>query len=140
MITNEQWEKEWMSIDRDQLTELLKSSDLVLPNEFKLWEAVQKWLMAPSHPERKGTTASPLLVSILPLIRFPFMTADELSIVERSPFVESHPKLFYPQILLAYKFHSHTLSIFFFLHMFSIYVFFFFERSSIKNHGTKTVC
>uniref|UniRef100_A0A183EIA5 Glyco_transf_64 domain-containing protein n=1 Tax=Gongylonema pulchrum TaxID=637853 RepID=A0A183EIA5_9BILA len=75
-----------------------------------LWEAVQKWLMAPSHPERRGNTASPLLVSILPLIKFPFMTADELTMVERSPLVESHPKLFHPQILLAYKFQALPLA------------------------------
>lgn len=43
-------------------------------DEFRLWEAVQKWLMAPSHPERRGNTASPLLVSILPLIRFKSLT------------------------------------------------------------------
>lgn len=30
MITSEEWEKEWLSVDRDQLTELLKSNDLVL--------------------------------------------------------------------------------------------------------------
>ncbi|VDN55549.1 unnamed protein product [Dracunculus medinensis] len=94
MITSEEWEKEWLSVD----------------HEFRLWEAVQKWLMAPSHPERRGNTASPLLVSILPLIRFPFMTADELTQVERSPFVESHPKLFHPQILLAYKFQALPLA------------------------------
>ncbi|VDM41123.1 unnamed protein product [Toxocara canis] len=110
MITSEEWEKEWLSVDRDQLTELLKSNDLVLSSEYRLWEAVQKWLMAPSHPERRGNTASPLLVSILPLIRFPFMTADELTMVERSPFVETHPKLFHPQILLAYKFQALPLS------------------------------
>lgn len=38
------------------------------------------------------------------------MTADELTQVERSPFVESHPKLFHPQILLAYKFQALPLA------------------------------
>jgi hypothetical protein len=37
------------------------------------------------------------------------MTANELSILERSPIVESHPKLFHPQILLAYKFQALSL-------------------------------
>ncbi|MFH4973528.1 hypothetical protein AB6A40_000237 [Gnathostoma spinigerum] len=110
MITSEEWEKEWQSVDRDQLTELLKSNDLVLSNEFRLWEAVQRWLLAPSHPERRGSTASPLLVSVIPLIRFPFMTADELTQVERSALFEAHPKLFQPQILLAYKFQALPLA------------------------------
>lgn len=38
------------------------------------------------------------------------MTADELTMVERSPLVESHPKLFHPQILLAYKFQALPLA------------------------------
>ncbi|KAM3719426.1 BTB/POZ domain-containing protein [Dirofilaria immitis] len=110
MIMNEEWEKEWLSVDRDQLIELLKSNDLVLPNEFRLWEAVQKWLTVSSHPERRGNTALPLLASIIPYIKFPFMTADELTMVERSPLVEIHPKLFHPQILLAYKFQALPLA------------------------------
>ncbi|VDO26903.1 unnamed protein product [Onchocerca flexuosa] len=215
MIMSEEWEKEWLSVDRDQLIELLRSNDLVLPNEFRLWEAVQKWLTASSHPERRGNTASPLLASIIPYIKlkskyrrvfkgrikgstkdgstllwlksyrskeavrrvisrtlkcsgrvwiriFPDIPvskkaadvrmgkgkgsvefrvfkakpgrvlfeinggvsmhlaklafekaiaklpvkSDELTIVERSPLVEIHPKLFHPQILLAYKFQA----------------------------------
>ncbi|KAK6060779.1 hypothetical protein COOONC_01557 [Cooperia oncophora] len=38
------------------------------------------------------------------------MTADELTLVERSQFAESYPKLFHPQILLAYKFQALPLS------------------------------
>uniref|UniRef100_A0A915PT92 BTB domain-containing protein n=1 Tax=Setaria digitata TaxID=48799 RepID=A0A915PT92_9BILA len=122
MIISEEWEKEWLSVDRDQLIELLKSNDLVLPNEFRLWEAVQRWLMASSHPERRGNSASPLLACIIPFIKllfmykrpykvlFPFMTADELTMVERSPLVEAYPKLFHPQILLAYKFQALPLA------------------------------
>ncbi|VDK69170.1 unnamed protein product [Litomosoides sigmodontis] len=114
MIVSEEWEKEWLSVDRDQLVELLKSNDLVLSissNEFRLWEAVQRWLTASSHPERRGSTASPLLASIIPFIKFPFMTADELTtIVERSPLVDLHPKLFHPQILLAYIFQALPLA------------------------------
>uniref|UniRef100_A0A914BYT9 BTB domain-containing protein n=1 Tax=Acrobeloides nanus TaxID=290746 RepID=A0A914BYT9_9BILA len=110
IISSEDWEKDWMAIDRDQLVEILKSNELVVPNEFVLWEAVQKWLMAPSHPERRGNTSSPLMVQILPLIRFPFMTADELSQVENSVFAQSHPKIFIPHTHLAFKFMSMPLS------------------------------
>ncbi|VDM97047.1 unnamed protein product [Thelazia callipaeda] len=110
MIMSEEWEKEWLSMDQDQLIELLKSNDLVLPNEFGLWKAIHKWLMAPSHPERNGSDISALLAAILPLIKFSFMTAEELILVERSPLVESHQELFQPQILLAYKFQALSLA------------------------------
>lgn len=110
LISSEEWEKDWLSVDRDQLIELLKSNDLVVPNEYVLWEAVQRWLQAPAHPERRGNTSSPLLVQVLPLIRFPFMSADELAEVESSSFAQHHPKLFMPYTHLAFKFISMPLS------------------------------
>ncbi|KAK0410056.1 hypothetical protein QR680_004919 [Steinernema hermaphroditum] len=110
IITSEDWEKEWMAIDRDQLIELLKSNELVLRNEFILWQAILKWMSAPNHPERRGNTASPLLVQLLPLIRFPFMSGDDLSQVEKVPVVESQARLFHPQMLLAYKFQALPLA------------------------------
>ncbi|WKX95504.1 hypothetical protein Q1695_012174 [Nippostrongylus brasiliensis] len=110
LLITEEWEKSWLALDRDQMVEILKCNQLVVANEYRLWEAVVRWLQAPNHPERRGTTASPLLTSLLPYIRFPFMTADELTHVERSQFAECYPKLFHPQILLAYKFQALPLS------------------------------
>ncbi|PIO61306.1 BTB And Kelch [Teladorsagia circumcincta] len=110
LLITEEWEKSWLALDRDQMIEILKCNQLVVANEYRLWEAVIRWLQAPNHPERRGTTASPLLSSLLPYIRFPFMTADELTHVERSQFAECYPKLFHPQILLAYKFQALPLS------------------------------
>lgn len=46
------------------------NSRIRVSDEFRLWEAVQRWLMASSHPERRGNTASPLLASIIPFIKF----------------------------------------------------------------------
>ncbi|XGW11852.1 hypothetical protein V3C99_012932 [Haemonchus contortus] len=110
LLITDEWEKSWLALDRDQMIEILKCNQLVVANEYRLWEAVIRWLQAPNHPERRGTTASPLLSSLLPYIRFPFMTADELTHVERSQFAECYPKLFHPQILLAYKFQALPLS------------------------------
>ncbi len=39
-------------------------------DEHELWLAVQRWLLATNHPERRGNTAGPLLATVLPLIRF----------------------------------------------------------------------
>ncbi|CAI2339441.1 unnamed protein product [Caenorhabditis sp. 36 PRJEB53466] len=109
-LLSEEWEKNWLALDRDQMVEILKCNNLKLTNEFALWEAILKWIQAPSHPERRGNTASPLLTLLLPLIRFPFMTADELGQVEKSSIAEIHPKLFLPPILLAYKYQALPLS------------------------------
>lgn len=43
-----------------------------ISDEFRLWEAVQRWLVASSHPERRGNTASPLMASIIPFIKLVF--------------------------------------------------------------------
>lgn len=32
IISSEDWEKDWMAIDRDQLVEILKSNELVVPS------------------------------------------------------------------------------------------------------------
>ncbi|KAK6060778.1 hypothetical protein COOONC_01556, partial [Cooperia oncophora] len=72
LLITDEWEKSWLALDRDQMIEILKCNQLVVANEYRLWEAVIRWLQAPNHPERRGTTASPLLSSLLPYIRFVF--------------------------------------------------------------------
>ncbi|CAI4231680.1 unnamed protein product [Auanema sp. JU1783] len=109
-LLTEEWDKSWLNLHRDQLMEILRSNQIVVTNEYKIWEGVNRWLQAPNHPERRGPTASPFMAQLLPLIRFAFMTADELSQVERSPVAENYPKLFHPIILLAYKWQALPLS------------------------------
>lgn len=69
LIGSSEWEKEWMSLDRDQLTEFLKSSEIYVSSEFELWQAVLKWLQAPAHPERRGSAIEKNLSHLVPLIR-----------------------------------------------------------------------
>jgi hypothetical protein len=79
IISEKEWEADWIMLDRDQLNELLKSNDLIVSNEFVLWEAVLRWFDAPQNSQRKEASSSSLVKQILPLIRFPYMTPDELS-------------------------------------------------------------
>ncbi|CAA92705.4 BTB domain-containing protein [Caenorhabditis elegans] len=109
-LLTEEWEKDWQELHRDQMIEILKCNNLKVASEFKLWEALQKWIQAPNHSERRGNTAGPLLAFLLPLIRFPFMNGDELNEVEKSAISEMHPKLFQPPLLLSYKFNALPLS------------------------------
>ncbi|VDO92400.1 unnamed protein product [Soboliphyme baturini] len=111
IISCPEWEKEWLSLDREQLAEFLKSSDLVVVSEYELWLAVFRWLQHSAHLDRRGAnTMEKNLIYILPLIRFPMMTADELCQVEKCPIVEQYPKLFQPFLYTAYKFRSLPLS------------------------------
>uniref|UniRef100_A0A914GRL0 BTB domain-containing protein n=1 Tax=Globodera rostochiensis TaxID=31243 RepID=A0A914GRL0_GLORO len=112
LATSDEWAPEWAELDRDQLIEFLRSNDLVVPNEFFVWEAVLKWMGAPAHPERRGTTSSPILVQILPLIRFPFMSTEELLQIEDSKLAKTPQlsKLFTQHTHLAFKFISLPLA------------------------------
>uniref|UniRef100_A0A915LFQ0 BTB domain-containing protein n=2 Tax=Meloidogyne TaxID=189290 RepID=A0A915LFQ0_MELJA len=112
LMTSAEWEREWLDLDRDQLVEFLRSNELVVPNEYFVWESVLKWLNAPAHPERRGNTCAPLLAQILPYIRFPFMTAEQLYAieVEEPLIVKLHEKLFRPYTHLAFKFISLPLA------------------------------
>uniref|UniRef100_A0A183BS89 BACK domain-containing protein n=1 Tax=Globodera pallida TaxID=36090 RepID=A0A183BS89_GLOPA len=112
LATSDDWAPEWAELDRDQLIEFLRSNDLVVPNEFFVWEGVLKWMAAPAHPERRGTTSSPILVQILPLIRFPFMSTEELLQIEDSKLAKTPQlsKLFTQHTHLAFKFISLPLA------------------------------
>lgn len=44
IINSLEWEAEWLSLDKDQLVEILNSSCLVVKDEYDLWMAVIKWL------------------------------------------------------------------------------------------------
>lgn len=109
-LLSEDWAKDWQELHRDQMIEILRCNELQLANEFQLWESLVKWIQAPGHSERSGITAGPLMVLLIPLIRFPYMTADELSQVEKSIISETHPKLFQPSLFSAYKFQALPLA------------------------------
>ncbi|XP_005100945.1 BTB/POZ domain-containing protein 17 [Aplysia californica] len=111
IINSAEWETEWMSLDKDQLIEILNSSCLVVKDEFDLWQAVEKWLLA--HRDSKQMTVAQfanILGQVMDSTRFPMMTPDQLSQLETSTLVEKHKDLFQQPLLLAYKYHALPLS------------------------------
>lgn len=70
-------------------------------------QAVVRWLEAPRYPDRVDEKS---LSEILPHIRFPMMTAEQLcELEERSAIVERFCSQFAAHIHSAYKYHSLTL-------------------------------
>ncbi len=104
-----EWEQEWICLDKEQLIEFLKSSDLTIKDEFELWQAVVRWLNSAKHPQRLNKLEV-LLRQILPYIRFPMMTPVQLTELEKSRLMEQFPILFMPYLLQAYKYHSLSLA------------------------------
>jgi hypothetical protein len=103
-----EWEQEWIHLEREQLVEFLKSSNLVIKDEYEIWLGVLKWLQSNTHPERMVKMETHLKI-ILPHIRFPMMTADQLCEVEKCRLIEQYPFLFHPYLIQAYKYHSLSL-------------------------------
>lgn len=71
-----------------------------------MWEAVQRWFGAEHYPDRQDKTASKLATQLLPLIRFPLMSAEELDEVENSAIFQKYEKLLRHYLHLAYKYTS----------------------------------
>ncbi|CAD5216932.1 unnamed protein product [Bursaphelenchus xylophilus] len=105
---NSDWEEDWLNLDSDQLIELLNSNELSLNNEFELWEAFRRWLKSPKHPNRANDPA--LALKILPKIRFPFMSAEELAEVEISDEFKKFEDFLRPLTHQAFKYISMPLS------------------------------
>ncbi|XP_036359258.1 BTB/POZ domain-containing protein 17-like isoform X3 [Octopus sinensis] len=104
-----EWEQEWLTIERDQLIEFLKSSELTIKDEYELWEAVLKWLLSTEHPTRAENLRSNVK-TVIEHIRFPMMTPDQLCQVENCKVVLEMPDIFQPFLMQAYKYHALPLT------------------------------
>ncbi|XP_078673997.1 uncharacterized protein LOC144912514 isoform X4 [Branchiostoma floridae x Branchiostoma belcheri] len=109
IMSSDEWEQEWTNLDQEQLVEFLCSSDLRIKDEFELFRAVERWLNAPGHPERRENLEVRLKV-LLQYIRFPMMAPEQLCEVETSKLVHKFPHLFVTLLLQAYKFHCLPLT------------------------------
>ena len=69
IISHQDWEREWLTLDKEQLMIFLKNSDLTVASEFELWQAVSRWIQSPPLLEKKGNATEKNLTSLLPLIR-----------------------------------------------------------------------
>ncbi|CAK9303723.1 unnamed protein product [Gordionus sp. m RMFG-2023] len=105
----DEWKSEWNGLDKDQLIEILKCSDLVIKDEYQLWLAVERWLLV--KVQNDITKAIELIADVLPFVRFPMMTADQLCEVEiNSKLAHQFPALFAPHLASAYKHHALSLT------------------------------
>ncbi|KAH9508562.1 hypothetical protein Btru_052035 [Bulinus truncatus] len=111
IINTVEWESEWLSLDKEQLVEILNSSCLVIKDEYELWLAVMKWLIAFKESRHLSNEQfEVILTNILQSVRLPMMTPDQLTQLESLTLVEQHKNIFQQPLLLAYKYHALPLS------------------------------
>lgn len=109
IIGSIEWEREWIGLDKDQLIEFLNCSDLKVKDEYDLWTAAVRWLSSTSFPKRVEQFKDNLK-DILPFIRFPMMTAEQIYEVESSLVATEYPDVMYKYFMMAYKYHALPLS------------------------------
>ncbi|KRX96055.1 BTB/POZ domain-containing protein 17 [Trichinella pseudospiralis] len=91
IISGQEWEKEWLLLDKDQMNEFLRTSELTVASEYEIWLAVFRWIQNLIQSEKRSS------VSVEP---------DELNQVEKLPFVEQHAKYFQPYLMMSYKYRA----------------------------------
>ncbi|XP_013393274.1 BTB/POZ domain-containing protein 17 isoform X2 [Lingula anatina] len=94
--------EDWVRLDKSNLMDFLRRSDMVIESEFALFNAVVSWMISAEHVEDIEEN----LEDIVPLIRFPWMKPQELSDLEHLDFVNKYYKYFAPHILSAYRYHA----------------------------------
>lgn len=96
--------EEWKSMDFDFVYDILKNSELVIPNEYLLFNSVLTWLNQESHLPQLKENAEKLL----PLIRFPQMMVNQLFEIEKSVIAENEEckELILALVGKAYRYRS----------------------------------
>lgn len=96
--------KEWPSMDFDFAYDLLKNEDLVLQNEYFLYESLQQWLFHENHKSSLRENAQKLF----PFIRFPQMTVQQLFQIEKSEIMDEEDckDVVHELVSKAYRFRS----------------------------------
>uniref|UniRef100_H3B9K6 Galectin 3 binding protein n=1 Tax=Latimeria chalumnae TaxID=7897 RepID=H3B9K6_LATCH len=91
----------WYQLTWDQLGNFLFRSDIVVPDEFFLLEALESWIL------KKGPNSPDLDKALIQMIRFPMMHPEQLFQLQFNfTLYKSHQDLFQMKTLEALEFHT----------------------------------
>ena len=98
---------EWFRCEFDFLRDLLLKSNIVISNEYRLYQSIIEWLLTQSSESLITTYANELL----PLIRFSQMLPQQLYQIEQSTFYQKNTNqqvqtLLQRLLSQAYRFHT----------------------------------
>ncbi|XP_029015003.1 galectin-3-binding protein A-like [Betta splendens] len=89
----------WSRLPVELLKALLARSDLVVPDEYFLFQTVESWI-----GQRGDAVGTGIQAELLNLIRFPMVPAERLYQLESSSLFGAHKDLFYENMLKAFQF------------------------------------
>lgn len=93
---------DWMELSRAEVVEFLSSSDLVVDNEFELWQRLEKWLLSENNQPEMAEN----IQLVIPLLRFKMIQPKHLLEIEKSSLYEDHKEIFSEKLNAAYRHHS----------------------------------
>jgi len=95
---------EWSTMDVEFVVDFVQSSELIVSNEFAVWDAVRLWLTHDSHVHQLRENADRLL----PLVRFPQMHVPQLHQLEKTELADRPEcrELLHELISRAYRFRA----------------------------------
>lgn len=93
---------DWMELSRSEVVEFLSSSDLVVDNEFELWQRLEKWLSSDNNQPDVAEN----IKFVIPLLRFKMIQPKNLLEIEKSRLYEDHKEIFSEKLNTAYRHHS----------------------------------
>ena len=103
------------NMEAELLVTLIKSNDLVIEDEFKLFECISTWLkskksiMLRDGEENVNLHFDKYVDLIIPHVRFPMMTLNQLADLLLNPLSKSHEHLIVDRIRMGVKYHKNLI-------------------------------
>lgn len=107
--------KDFKDLDPDNFCILLQQSDLVIKNEGKLFEIVERWLLLKKEQveqeesltdEEKQSHMRLIIEEICSHVRYPMMTVQELASIPLKPITSLCKEFFCDKMALGMSFHA----------------------------------
>ena len=93
---------DWINLSQQEVVEFVSSSDLVVSDEFHLWQRVENWFSS----DATRCTCPKHIQEVVSLLHFTMIPPKQLLQVERSPLYQEHAEAFADKLHRAYRHHS----------------------------------
>ena len=93
---------DWINMTTAEIIQFLSSNDLVVSDEFYLWENVEKWVTLKFEDEE----VAGVVLDVIPLLHFTMMQPKQLLQIEKSSLFEKYKAVFMEKMSAAYRHHS----------------------------------
>lgn len=93
---------DWTNLTKTEVIEFLSSNDLVVSDEFYLWEKVIEWLQKKYDEDEVAEVIS----DVIPLLHFTMISPKQLLEIEKSELFSKYKSVFVEKLNAAYRHHS----------------------------------